>query len=42
MLCVYECAAMAAFRLNFGTVLREMLATLLAGCLVWWPTDQGG
>jgi AcrR family transcriptional regulator len=37
MLCVYEDPAMAALRLDFGTGMREMLATLLAGSLVRWP-----
>ncbi|HEY3259694.1 MAG TPA: TetR/AcrR family transcriptional regulator [Pseudonocardiaceae bacterium] len=39
MLCVYQDPHMAALRLDFGTALREMLATLLAGCLVRWPAD---
>jgi AcrR family transcriptional regulator len=37
MLRVYEDPAMAALRLDFGTALQEMLATLLAGCLTRWP-----
>jgi AcrR family transcriptional regulator len=37
MLCVYEDPAMASLRLDFGTALQEMLATLLAGCLTRWP-----
>jgi AcrR family transcriptional regulator len=37
MLCVYEDPAMAVLRLDFGTALEEMLATLLAGCLARWP-----
>ena len=37
MLCVYEDPEMAVLRLDFGTGLREMLTTLLAGCLVRWP-----
>jgi AcrR family transcriptional regulator len=37
MLCVYEDPAMAVLRLDFGTALQEMLATLLAGCLARWP-----
>jgi AcrR family transcriptional regulator len=39
MLEVYEDPAMALLRLDFGTALYEMLATLLAGCLVRWPAD---
>jgi AcrR family transcriptional regulator len=39
MLEVYEDPAMALLRLDFGTALHEMLATLLAGCLVRWPAD---
>ena len=38
MLCVYEDPAMASLRLDFATALQEMLATLLAGCLVRWST----
>ncbi len=37
MLCVYEDPAMAVLRLDFGTALREMLATVLAGSLARWP-----
>jgi AcrR family transcriptional regulator len=37
MLCVYEDPEMAVLRLDLATALREMLATLLAGCLVRWP-----
>jgi AcrR family transcriptional regulator len=37
MLRVYEDPAMAALRLDFGPALREMLSTLLAGCLTRWP-----
>jgi AcrR family transcriptional regulator len=37
MLCVYQDPAMATFRLDFGYAMREMLATLLAGCLTRWP-----
>jgi AcrR family transcriptional regulator len=40
MLCVYEDPAMAVLRLDFGTALQEMLATLLAGSLTRWP-DTG-
>lgn len=40
MLDVYEDPAMAAMRLDFGTAMREMLATLLAGCLVRSPADD--
>lgn len=36
MLRAYEDPAMAALRLDFGTAMREMLATLLAGCLARW------
>jgi AcrR family transcriptional regulator len=39
MLCVYDDPAMAALRLEFGATHQEMLATLLAGCLVRWPSD---
>jgi AcrR family transcriptional regulator len=38
MLRVYEDPAMAVLRLDFGTALEEMLATLLAGGLARWPT----
>ena len=34
MLCVYEDPAMASLRLDLATALREMLATLLTGCLI--------
>jgi AcrR family transcriptional regulator len=37
MLSVYEDPEMAALRLDFGTALEEMLATVLAGCLARWP-----
>jgi hypothetical protein len=37
MLEVYEDPAMALLRLDFGTTLYEMLATLLAGSLARWP-----
>jgi AcrR family transcriptional regulator len=37
MLCVYEDPELAALRWDFGSALREVLATLLAGCLVRWP-----
>lgn len=37
MLEVYEDPAMALLRLDFGAALHEMLATVLAGCLVRWP-----
>jgi len=37
MLCVYDDPEMALLRLDFGTGLREMLTTLLTGCLVRWP-----
>ncbi len=37
MLRVYEDPDMAVLRLDFGTGLREMLTTLIAGCLVRWP-----
>jgi hypothetical protein len=37
MLRVYEDPAMASLRLDFGTALQEMLATLLAGRLTRWP-----
>jgi AcrR family transcriptional regulator len=39
MLRVYQDPAMASLRLDFGSALREMLATLLAGCLTRWPAD---
>jgi AcrR family transcriptional regulator len=41
MLCVYEDPEMAPLRLDFGHAMREMLATLLAGCLVRSPADDG-
>jgi hypothetical protein len=37
MLCVYQDPDFAALRSDFGTAVREVLATLLAGCLVRWP-----
>ncbi len=37
MLCVYQDPELATLRMDFGTALREVLATLLAGCLVRWP-----
>lgn len=37
MLRVYDDPALASFRLDFATTLREVLATLLAGCLQRWP-----
>jgi AcrR family transcriptional regulator len=37
MLCVYADPAMAMLRIDFATVLEEMLATLLAGCLARRP-----
>jgi AcrR family transcriptional regulator len=37
MLCVYEDPDLAVLRLDLTTALREMLTTLLAGCLVRWP-----
>jgi AcrR family transcriptional regulator len=37
MLQAYEDPAIAVLRLDFGTALQEMLATLLAGCLARWP-----
>jgi len=37
MLCVYQDPEYAALRMDFGTALREVVATLLAGCLVRWP-----
>jgi AcrR family transcriptional regulator len=37
MLCVYQDPDLAALRMDFGTAVREVLATLLAGCLVRWP-----
>lgn len=37
MLCVYQDPDLAALRWDFGTALREVLATLLAGCLVRRP-----
>jgi AcrR family transcriptional regulator len=37
MLCVYQDPGMATLRLDFGTGLHEMLATVLAGCVVRWP-----
>jgi AcrR family transcriptional regulator len=37
MLRVYEDPAMAVLRLDFGAALREMLSTVLAGCLTRWP-----
>ena len=40
MLRVYQDPAMAAVRLDFGAALRELLATLLAGCLARWPNDR--
>ena len=40
MLCVYEDPAMAALRLDFGAAVRELLTTLLAGCLARWPAAQ--
>jgi hypothetical protein len=42
MLCVYEDPAMASLRLDFGTAIQEMLATLLAGCLTRWPAEHDG
>jgi AcrR family transcriptional regulator len=40
MLCVYQDPAMAALRIDFATALREMLATVYAGCLVRWPAGD--
>jgi AcrR family transcriptional regulator len=40
MICVYEDPELARLRLDFGTALREMLATLLAGALVRWPATD--
>jgi AcrR family transcriptional regulator len=40
MLCVYEDPEMAVLRLDLATALREMLATLLAGCLIRWPANH--
>jgi hypothetical protein len=37
MLCAYEDPDIAALRLDFGTAAREMLSTLLVGCLTRWP-----
>jgi AcrR family transcriptional regulator len=37
MLCVYQDPDLAALRIDFSTAVREVLATLLAGCLVRWP-----
>jgi AcrR family transcriptional regulator len=42
MMCVYEDPAMDALRIDFAGALREMLATLLAGCLVRWPAGAVG
>jgi AcrR family transcriptional regulator len=42
MLCVYEDPAMAALRMDFPAALREMLTTLLAGCLARSPSTHGG
>jgi AcrR family transcriptional regulator len=39
MLCVYEDPAMASLRFDLATAMQEMLATLLAGCVVRWPAD---
>jgi AcrR family transcriptional regulator len=41
MLHVYEDPALAVLRMDFGTGLGEMLATLLAGCLARWPSGAG-
>ncbi|GIH15758.1 TetR/AcrR family transcriptional regulator [Rugosimonospora africana] len=37
MLSVYEEPAMAVLRLDFGTAMYEMLATVLTGCVARWP-----
>jgi len=39
MLCVYDDPDMATLRVDFESALREMLATLYAGCLLRWPAD---
>jgi AcrR family transcriptional regulator len=40
--CAYDDPALARLRIDFDAVLREMLATLLAGCLVRWPDGGNG
>jgi AcrR family transcriptional regulator len=40
MLCVYQDPELAGLRLDFGYAVREVLAILLAGCLVRWPDES--